>query len=48
MWSPEITPHPSFAFGKTHLPPRGKACKGDKNAICDGVGAATCRPHGNK
>ena len=27
---PKFSPHPSFACGKTHLPLKGKACKGDK------------------
>ncbi|MBE7060548.1 MAG: hypothetical protein E7389_06970 [Ruminococcaceae bacterium] len=25
---PKFSPHPSFTFGKTHLPPWGKACRG--------------------
>ena len=25
---PIFSPHPSFAFGKTHLPLKGKACRG--------------------
>ena len=30
---PKFSPHPSFAYGKTHLPLKGKAYSGTHNGV---------------